>query len=228
MSILPLIRSIHELTLIFSLDFIIFNASSNNTSPVCPSSMTSITRSAKGNLLLEESFCMLIFPRNANSMTIHPLRAYEMLSFQKDRYPCLSFSPSNRTSSINVSLGCLLLSALSLISLGSYATIWPLSLTSRPVSGVRSNVLSLGAGEDTRAGASSLVSAAIPAPLLLVNPPWDMIEEAGYKPFCCVVCDWKGSSGYEFRIADCIFRLIDVADKEVNVRTTFMNENAVR
>ena len=82
-------RSIHELTLIFSLVFIIFNASSNSTSPVRVSSITSIMRSASGKRRLPESFCMLILPLNANSMTIHPLSAYDMLSFQKERYPYL-------------------------------------------------------------------------------------------------------------------------------------------
>ncbi len=72
---IPLIRSIHELTLIFSLDFIIFNASSSSTSPVSVSSMTSITRSASGKRLLEESFCMLIRPLNASSMTMQPRNA---------------------------------------------------------------------------------------------------------------------------------------------------------
>ena len=84
---LPLMRSIHELTLIFSLDFIIFNASSRRTSPVSVSSMTSMTRSANGNRRLDESFCMLTRPRKANSMTMQPRRAYEMLSFQNERYP---------------------------------------------------------------------------------------------------------------------------------------------
>lgn len=78
-------RSIQELTLIFSLCFIIFNASSSNTSPVRVSSITSMTRSASGKRLLEASFCMLMRPRNASSMTMHPRRAYEMLSFQNDR-----------------------------------------------------------------------------------------------------------------------------------------------
>lgn len=80
-------RSIHELTLIFSLDFIIFSASSSSTSPVSVSSMTSITRSARGKRRREESFCMLTRPLKANSMTIQPRNAYEMLSFQKERYP---------------------------------------------------------------------------------------------------------------------------------------------
>ena len=82
---IPLIRSIQELTLIFSLDFIIFSASSRRTSPVSVSSMTSITRSPNGKRRLDVSFCMLIRPLKASSMTMHPRNAYEMLSFQKDR-----------------------------------------------------------------------------------------------------------------------------------------------
>jgi hypothetical protein len=84
---IPLIRSIQEATLIGSLVFIIFSASSSSTSPVNVSSTTSIYRSCSGNRRLEESFCMLILPLNASSMTMHPRSAYEMLSFQKDRYP---------------------------------------------------------------------------------------------------------------------------------------------
>ena len=71
----PLIKSIQELTLIFSLVFIIFRASSSSTSPVRVSSMTSIMRSASGKRRLPESFCILILPLNANSMTMHPLSA---------------------------------------------------------------------------------------------------------------------------------------------------------
>jgi len=71
----PLMRSIQALTLIFSLDFIIFNASSNSTSPVSVSSMTSMTRSASGNRRRDESFCMLTRPLKASSMTMHPRRA---------------------------------------------------------------------------------------------------------------------------------------------------------
>jgi len=81
----PLIRSIHELTLIFSLDFIIFRASSSSTSPVSVSSITSMTRSARGKRRRDESFCMLMRPLKASSMTMHPRSAYEMLSFQKER-----------------------------------------------------------------------------------------------------------------------------------------------
>lgn len=80
---LPDMRSIQLLTLIFSLLFIIFNASSSNTSPVNVSSTTSINLSASGYLLRFESRCMEILPRNASSITIHPRSAYEMLSFQK-------------------------------------------------------------------------------------------------------------------------------------------------
>lgn len=52
------------------------------------SSMTSMLRSARGKRRLEESFSMLMRPRKANSRTMQPRRAYEMLSFQKERYPC--------------------------------------------------------------------------------------------------------------------------------------------
>jgi hypothetical protein len=83
----PLMRSIHELTLIFSLDFIILSASSSSTSPVNVSSITSMTLSARGKRRRFESFCMLTRPLNANSMTMHPRNAYEMLSFQNERYP---------------------------------------------------------------------------------------------------------------------------------------------
>ena len=78
-------RSIHELTLIFSLDFIILSASSSSTSPVRVSSTTSMTRSDKGNRRRAESFCMLTRPRNASSMTMQPRSAYDILSFQNDR-----------------------------------------------------------------------------------------------------------------------------------------------
>lgn len=84
---IPLIKSIQLATLIFSLVFIILSASSSSTSPVNVSSMTSITRSCSGNRRLEASFCMLILPLKASSMTIHPRSAYDILSFQKLRYP---------------------------------------------------------------------------------------------------------------------------------------------
>jgi hypothetical protein len=51
------------------------------------SSITSMTRSARGKRRRDESFCMLMRPLKANSMTMHPRSAYEMLSFQKERYP---------------------------------------------------------------------------------------------------------------------------------------------
>lgn len=72
---IPLMRSIQELTLIFSLAFISFNASSSRTSPVSVSSTTSITRSASGKRRLDGSFCMLMRPRKASSMTMHPRSA---------------------------------------------------------------------------------------------------------------------------------------------------------
>lgn len=84
---------------------------------------------------------------------------------------CLSFRPSNSTSSISVSLGCLLLSALSLISRGSNAILCPFSPASYDVSGARSSFL--GAGEATRL-ASSPFSAVVPAPLRRVSPEADI------------------------------------------------------
>lgn len=78
-------RSIQLLTLIFSLLFIILSASSSSTSPVNVSSTTSITLSGSGRFLLEGFFCIEILPRKASSRTMQPRRAYEMLSFQKER-----------------------------------------------------------------------------------------------------------------------------------------------
>jgi len=83
--VVPLIRSIQEVTLIFSLLFIILRASSSSTSPVRESSTTSMSLSERGYRRLAESFCMLIRPRKASSMTMQPRKAYEMLSFQKER-----------------------------------------------------------------------------------------------------------------------------------------------
>lgn len=71
----PLIRSIHELTLIFSLLFIILSASSSSTSPVSVSSTTSMTRSGSGKRRRLGSFCMLMRPRKASSRTMQPRRA---------------------------------------------------------------------------------------------------------------------------------------------------------
>lgn len=187
-------RSIQELTLIFSLDFIILRASSSKTSPVNVSSITSITRSAKGNLRREESFCMLTRPRKASSITMQPRSAYEMLSFQNERYPypyfsshacwssssfrtCLSLSPMRIISSISVNFGCLLLSALSLISRGSYAILWPFSEFSQAVSGARSS--RLGAGELTLLPSSSSLPVAPAPPLLLVSPELEAIGSGG-------------------------------------------------
>lgn len=85
---LPDIKSIHDDTLIFSEAFIILSASSSNTSPVSVSSITSIVRSARGYRRREASLVMEMRPRKASSRTIHPRRAYEMLSFQKERSPC--------------------------------------------------------------------------------------------------------------------------------------------
>lgn len=109
LSCVPLSRSIQELTLIFSLDFINFKASSRRTSPVRVSSITSIIRSGRGNRRLEGSFCMLTRPRKASSMTMHPLRAYEMLSFQKERYPCKKKVTSVIAVAIALHVPCVLL-----------------------------------------------------------------------------------------------------------------------
>ena len=49
---------------------------------------------------------------------------------------CLSLSPSNNISSMSVNLGCLLLSTLSLISLGSNAIMCPFSPEAYDVSGL--------------------------------------------------------------------------------------------
>ncbi|KAG9954664.1 vacuolar protein sorting-associated protein 74, partial [Aureobasidium melanogenum] len=143
--VIPLIRSIHELTLIFSLLFIILSASSSRTSP--------------------------------------PLRAYEMLSFQKERgrkATCLSLRPISRISSISVNLGCLSLSALSLISRGSKAILCPFAPlsydVSRPPALFSSLRLLVGAGELTRLPSSLSRPAAGPAPpLLLVKPELEAI-----------------------------------------------------
>src|SRR5947207_6642696 len=109
--VLPLMRSIHDPTLIFSDDLIILRASSSSASPVNRSSMASLSRSAKSNRRREESFCIDILDRKANSNKIHPRKVYEILSFQNDKYPlslkrdnfrditCLSFNPRRRTSS---------------------------------------------------------------------------------------------------------------------------------
>src|SRR5579859_4389072 len=90
---LPLMRSIHDPTLIFSDAFIILRASSSNTSPVNRSSMTSINRSANSNRRRDESFCMDILDLNANSNKIHPRKVYEILSFQNERYPYINTIP---------------------------------------------------------------------------------------------------------------------------------------
>lgn len=76
---------------------------------------------------------------------------------------------------MSVSLGCLLLSALSLMSRGSKAILWPFSEFSYEVSGVRSS-MRFGAGELTLLLSSSpLPAAPPPPPLLRVSPELDAI-----------------------------------------------------
>lgn len=76
---------------------------------------------------------------------------------------------------MSVSLGCLLRSALSLISLGSNAILWPFSPLSYEVSGplVSREAPALGTGEATRLDSpfsSSAPAPPPPPPLLLVSP----------------------------------------------------------
>lgn len=72
---LPDIKSTQAPVPYFSLLFIIFKASSNNVSPVCLSSMTSINLSASASLLREGSRTIAIRLRSASSIRIHPRRA---------------------------------------------------------------------------------------------------------------------------------------------------------
>ena len=44
-------------------------------------------RSARGSLLRAGSFTIAMRRRNASSIRIHPRSAYDMLSFQNERYP---------------------------------------------------------------------------------------------------------------------------------------------
>lgn len=84
----PLNKSIQVFTAIFSTSscaFIIFRASSSNVSPVERSSITSSTRSLRGSCRRFGSRTRAIRLRRASSMRMQPRRAYEMLSFQKDR-----------------------------------------------------------------------------------------------------------------------------------------------
>lgn len=67
--------------------FIIFRVSSNIVSPVCRSSITSTIRSDGGTCLRFGSRTRAIRRRRASSTSIHPRKAYEMLSFQNDKYP---------------------------------------------------------------------------------------------------------------------------------------------
>lgn len=88
------------------------------------------------------------------------------IALQYKAITCLSFKPINNISSMSVSLGCLLLSALSLMSRGSKAILCPLAELSYDVSGpplVSSGRLD-GTGELTLLPSSS--SAAGPAPPL--------------------------------------------------------------
>ncbi|GAW02215.1 hypothetical protein LENED_003853 [Lentinula edodes] len=71
--------------------FIILNVSSRIVSPVIRSSTTSTIISLNSTLLLPPpttSLTTAILLLNANSINIHPLNAYDILSFQKDKYPC--------------------------------------------------------------------------------------------------------------------------------------------
>ena len=126
-----------------------------------------------------------------------------MLSFQNDKYPCsfnyqrnphltyiqvpsctcLSFNPRSRTSSMSVSFGCLFLSSLSLISLGSNAILCPFSPPVYEVSGVLSWVF--GAGEVTRLeslSSSVVVEGPPPPPLRRVSPPAEAMKPARVDP----------------------------------------------
>src|SRR5579859_7593216 len=92
---------------------------------------------------------------------------------------CLSFKPSSNISSISVNLGCLLLSSLSLISLGSKAILWPFSSLLYEVSGDRSlkEGVDFGAGDATLLEAFSSPSvAAWAAPLRRVRPPGEAMR----------------------------------------------------
>ncbi|KAH3671261.1 hypothetical protein OGAPHI_000484 [Ogataea philodendri] len=100
-----------------------FKASSNKVSPVSDPSQHSISRSGNSNRFLAGSFTIRILPRKASSRIISPLRAYEILSFQNDKYPSLSFNPISNTSSIRVSTGTWLFLLESATSLGSYAIL---------------------------------------------------------------------------------------------------------
>lgn len=84
---LPLIRSTQAPAPYFSLLLIIFRASSRMVSPVWRSSITSIRRSASASRRRDGSRTTAILLRNANSIRIQPRRAYEILSFQNERYP---------------------------------------------------------------------------------------------------------------------------------------------
>ena len=78
-------RSIQDPTPIFSDDLIILRASSRIVSPVRRVSTTSRTRSDGGSDRREGSLTSAMRRRSASSMRMQPRRAYEMLSFQKER-----------------------------------------------------------------------------------------------------------------------------------------------
>jgi hypothetical protein len=79
---------------------------------------------------------------------------------------------------MSVNFGCLLLSALSLMSLGSNAILWPFSEFSYAVSGVRSS-MRFGAGELTLLPSSSPLPPAPPPPLRRVRPELEAIVCGG-------------------------------------------------
>jgi hypothetical protein len=105
---------------------------------------------------------------------------------------CLSLSPISRISSIRVNLGCLSLSALSLMSRGSKAILCPFSPlsydVSRPPALFSSLRLLPGTGELTRLPSSLSKPAAGPAPpLLLVKPELEAILGLCNDVVCLVI-----------------------------------------
>ena len=111
---------------------------------------------------------------------------------------CLSFNPSSNTSSMSVSFGCLLRSALSLMSLGSKAILCPFSLLSYEVSGplVSREAPGLGTGEATRLDSPSSLSAPPlppPPPRLRVSP--DDIVRSSDVNLCNCMFEILGKGG---------------------------------